>query len=695
MGEKRSIDTKVMDILKDQGYSSSEFNYNYIIPSKESSEIKPIQGKNFLSKGLKESRMELEFCIFSEGKSRSAKNKRLIIIENKKDKEFMGSFETMQQPEGLYKYALTDLFHYSRELLSKTDDIQEILGIAVAGEDMEASALYFYKEGAIVDTYVSNFEGVGNEIKMIKIPSFKDWDRIGKDKISNYIKSDILKLNSPNSIENIAHIKSVAAKLSKSIDISLKLDPYKRLLLVCGLLIGIDRNNSIISQFNSRLGPLLLFETISEALPETKFDSAKKKQLLRSFYFIKEEPELQTNVINKKGKTLDMPLKIISDELLTKSATGYSVVDLMKESTHIDLLGYLFDIFTKYMSIGGSAGDIVLTPSHLTKFMSDIISVNENDYVLDITVGTGGFLIAALKRMENLIMNNPNLSISEKKQKVEELKVERLWGVEFDANMFATCVSNMMLHGDGKSHIFRGDSLIGLELSGEKKTLETLFKNVKFTKLLFNPPYDNQIEYVRNGLSYIEKGGKAAIIIPKNTFNHNTERLNKIKDEIFSNNKLTAVIDLPKGQFKTKNKTVGTDVSIFVFEAGSPQVFRETTKTNGQEKEIGDIVTFIKLKKDEVHTKGAKRGLPSEKTEKIYEHLTDYIANNFLDDDLLSNNEYFEKPLKKKIVSHKFMYKDYAPLPEIIPKKEDFLETIGNYLEFISLESKRSENNDI
>ena len=155
----------------------------------------------------------------------------------------------------------------------------------------------------------------------------------------------------------------MAANLSKSIDVSLKLDPYKRLLLVCGLLIGINEDASIISHLDDRKGAGLLFETIKEALPENKFETKKRNQLLRSFSFIQEEPELQTVVISKKGKELGLPLKIISDKLQKKSAIGYSILDLMKESTHIDLLGHLFDTFTKYVSVGGSAGDIVLTPT--------------------------------------------------------------------------------------------------------------------------------------------------------------------------------------------------------------------------------------------------------------------------------------------------------------------------------------------
>jgi hypothetical protein len=44
-----------------------------------------------------------------------------------------------------------------------------------------------------------------------------------------------------------------------------------------------------------------------------------------------ELPSCKKEVINDK-KT-DIPLKIVTNELLTKSAVGYSVIDLMRESS--------------------------------------------------------------------------------------------------------------------------------------------------------------------------------------------------------------------------------------------------------------------------------------------------------------------------------------------------------------------------
>ena len=59
----------------------------------------------------------------------------------------------MTDSSGLYKFALTDLYHYAIELLSKTRSIKQIFGIAVAGEKLDANAIFFYKEGEICDKY--------------------------------------------------------------------------------------------------------------------------------------------------------------------------------------------------------------------------------------------------------------------------------------------------------------------------------------------------------------------------------------------------------------------------------------------------------------------------------------------------------------------------------------------------------------
>ncbi|HFU4464545.1 TPA: class I SAM-dependent DNA methyltransferase, partial [Streptococcus suis] len=521
-----------------------------------------------------------------------------------------------------------------------------------------------------------------DEISYIYIEKWNDWSQLAKDKIDDYINSYLLNLDSPDNELNINHIRSVAGKLSNTIDKQLKLDPFKRLLLVSGLLLGINYDDKVINSFDEPFGAADLYKRIESSLPLDKFSSEKKTQLLKQYSFIKDDKKISTELVNKKGKSEGYPLEIITKELLKKSPVGYSVIDLMKKSSHIDLLGNLFDIFTKYMNVGGSSGDIVLTPPHLTKFMSEIVDVNPDDYILDITVGTAGFLISAMALIDEKIDKDSSLSQEEKVQKKDVVRTQQLWGVDYDSNMYAVAVTNMLLHGDGKSHIFHGNSDSQIDLTTGKTFNEvfvlerqnpldktqTIREKVEFTKLLFNPPYDNQPLFVRNGLRNLSNRGLASIIIPKSTFNKGGEYVN----EIFAENTLLTVIDLPLGQFKTKSGTKGTDVAIFVFEAKRPHKFNT------------DYVNFIKLKKDGVITKGNSKGVASKETEDIFDNLLRFINSGCRDLELINDSNYFDKFLSKKLIKGKYMYMDYFDRGDIKPEEEDFYDVLRDYFAYVN-----------
>lgn len=59
--------------------------------------------------------------------------------------------------------------------------------------------------------------------------------------------------------------------------------------------------------------------------------------------------------------------------------------------------GYLLNEFNRYKK-KSEAGQ-VFTPEHITDFMYKILDVNKDDYVLDATCGSGGFLVKAMANM--------------------------------------------------------------------------------------------------------------------------------------------------------------------------------------------------------------------------------------------------------------------------------------------------------
>lgn len=668
---EKNVDLLVSSKLKEQGYTDNDINYGYSLPSTGNKDFTPDKGTEYNSKSGKKTRAEFEFLIFAGGGKQ--KTEQLILIEDKDSSDKLGSEKDITNKKKLYQLAVTDGFFYAYDLLSKTEKVKSILVLAVAGDKLKTSAIFVYKNSEIIDKY-SKYSPikVDDEISYIFLEKWNDWEQLSIDNFHTYLNEEILGLNSPDNEINLAHIRTVAGKLSNTIDKRLKLDPFKRLLLVSGLLLGINEDEDLIKSFKKPYGAQDLYNRIEAALPESKFSSDKKQQLLNSFSFIKDDKKITTELPSKNKDKKEYPLDIIAKELSKDSRIGYSILDLMKQSSHIDLLGNLFDVFTKYMSVGGASGDIVLTPSHITKFMAEVIDVSPTDYVIDITVGTAGFLISAMTVMDEKVDNNASLTVREKNKQKKMIKENQLWGIEYDSNMYATAVTNMLLHGDGKSHIFHGDSENRRDLTSGK-SFDEIFEDVQFDKLLFNPPYDNQDKFVKNGLDILRKGGKAAIIIPKQTFNKG----GKVVDEIFESHRLEAVFDLPAGQFKKKSGTVGTDVAIFIFTAHEPHDFKK------------DYVTFIKLLKDEVGTKGNLKGVASTKTDRIYKRMLEFAQSGYRDLSILKNRVYFAEPLTVLLEKGKYMYRNYEPKPDIIPTEEDFMETVGEYLEFLLMESYR------
>ncbi|WP_105145292.1 HsdM family class I SAM-dependent methyltransferase [Streptococcus suis] len=685
MAEK-TVDSKVISKLESVGYTTKEYNYGYSLPSSGDRKLKPKEGALYLSKSLKTTRSEFEFLIFS-GQDRK-KIDKLILIEDKDDVKKLGQLENVGDNDTLREYAVTDVSFYANEILSKTEGVNSIFSLAVAGKSLRTSAIYFFKNTEIISKYSKHeIHSLSDEISFIYLEKWNDWNQLAKDKIDDYINSYLLNLDSPDNELNINHIRSVAGKLSNTIDKKLKLDPFKRLLLVSGLLLGINYDSKVINSFDEPFGPSDLYKRIDASLPLNKFSSEKKSQLLKQYSFIKDDKKISTELFKKNGNSEGYPLEIIAKELLKKSPVGYSVIDLMKKSSHIDLLGNLFDIFTKYMNVGGASGDIVLTPPHLTKFMSEIVDVNAEDYILDITVGTAGFLISAMALIDEQIDKNNSLTKEEKEGQKELVRTEHLWGVDYDSNMYAVAVTNMLLHGDGKSHIFHGNSDYQIDLTTGKPFNEIFVlerinpldksqvvkEKVEFTKLLFNPPYDNQPLFVRNGLRNLKAGGLASIIIPKSTFNKGGVYV----EEIFAENTLNTVIDLPLGQFKTKSGNKGTDVAIFIFTSQRPHNFDK------------DYVNFIKVKKDGVKTKGNSKGIASQETDTIFTSLREFIKSGCRDLTLIANREHFDKFLLKKLIRGKYMYMDYFDRGDITPIKEDFYDVFRNYFAYMSESEKR------
>ena len=126
-----------------------------------------------------------------------------------------------------------------------------------------------------------------------------------------------------------------------------------------------------------------LVQTVSNELESATILGDKLSNLNIQFGFIKTDTSL-----SKKEKVL----KELIDEI------DQNINQFMKTHEYFDVLGQLYIEFLRYANSDKGLG-IVLTPPHITELFADLAQVNKNSIAYDNCTGTGGFLIAAMKKM--------------------------------------------------------------------------------------------------------------------------------------------------------------------------------------------------------------------------------------------------------------------------------------------------------
>ncbi len=139
----------------------------------------------------------------------------------------------------------------------------------------------------------------------------------------------------------------------------------------------------------------------------------------------------------------------------------------------------------------------------------------------------------------------------------------QLFGIEYQPEIYPLAVSNMLLHGDGKSNIISGNCF--------DEQITKIIKNKNPTVGFLNPPYKSEpddieeFEFILNSLECLEKHGQCVAIVPMGcALAKSGERL-RLKKQLLSKHTLEAVFSMPDELFY--NSKVGTNTCIMIFEA--------------------------------------------------------------------------------------------------------------------------------
>lgn len=256
-----------------------------------------------------------------------------------------------------------------------------------------------------------------------------------------------------------------------------------------------------------------------------------------------------------------------------------------------DILSYFFTTFNKY--VAREDKNQAFTPNHICHFMCKVAGIDRKTRVLDPTCGSGTFLVQAMT-ME--------LAQCETEKEKLDVKVEQIYGIEFDESVFGLSTTNMLIHGDGNSNIRCGSCFEN----------DRWIENAKIDVVLMNPPYNASKSQMpkkfgekfgksatdpSKGLYFVNhilkcvKGqkGRLLALLPMSCAITTNGIIKDIKKQILDNNTLDAVFSLPDEMFYPGASAVAC---CMVFNVGRPhpkdfETFFGYFKEDGFEKRKG------------------------------------------------------------------------------------------------------------
>lgn len=255
-------------------------------------------------------------------------------------------------------------------------------------------------------------------------------------------------------------------------------------------------------------------------------------------------------------------------EAIKKSLNELDTLDIVNAmNSGRDVLGGFYEKFLKYGN-GAKEIGIVLTPRHITEFAVDVSDVNHNDYVLDPTCGTGGFLVSSFDYIKKKASNT----------QIDKFKNYNLFGIEQDDEVVALALVNMIFRGDGRNNMSSGNCFyknINKTIKEGNVTGDTVLHsepikenvNPVITKVLMNPPFalknskEKERDFIEYALKQMDDGGVLFAIVPISVMVEGGANKNWRK-ELLENNSLLSVITFPKDLF-VPSANVGT-VGIFL-----------------------------------------------------------------------------------------------------------------------------------
>lgn len=282
-------------------------------------------------------------------------------------------------------------------------------------------------------------------------------------------------------------------------------------------------------------------------------DAAQMYELLQTkvFPFIK---NLHSDSESAYARYMgDAIFKIPTAGMLSKIVDGIEALELNESAEGGDSKGDLYEYLLSKVATAGTNGQF-RTPRHIIQMMVKMVKPNPGDKIIDPAMGSAGFLCESQAYLRE---HHAELFMDDEQR--EHFNNEMFYGNDMDTTMLRIGAMNMMLHGVENPNISYRDSL------SEKNT-----DVEKYSLVLANPPFKGSLDaeavaadllkvtktkktellFLALFLRVLQKGGRAAVIVPDGVLFGSSKAHKQIRKEIIDNHKLQAVVSMPSGVFK-------------------------------------------------------------------------------------------------------------------------------------------------
>lgn len=259
----------------------------------------------------------------------------------------------------------------------------------------------------------------------------------------------------------------------------------------------------------------------------------------------------------KKKLLLIEAIKLGNNDFDRLSPFVFRIISILKRlnvkavlQSDADFLGMFYEAFLRYGADNNAMG-IVFTPRHITRLCVDLVGVELGDLIIDITCGTGGFLVSAFDALKRESLNDQS----------RELARVSVYGFDTNPTVWALSCLNMFFRGDGKSHIEPVSSL--------DKDSKASVKG-KFKRAFLNPPFHQEGEperdFIDASMQALMQGGLFAGVIYAGVFADDEN--SSWRAEFMRKHTILGMISLPDELFYPNASAITT---IMIAKAHIPQ----------------------------------------------------------------------------------------------------------------------------